>query len=48
MKSKYISLFELRESCKPIIEKEESRRRENIANFLRALAPKNYPKAETA
>ena len=38
----YISLFELRELCKPIIEREEAQRRERIANFLRTLAPKGY------
>jgi hypothetical protein len=33
----YISLFELREELRPIIEREERERRERIDNFLKAL-----------
>jgi len=41
---KYMSLFELRELCKPVFEQEEVQRKRRIANFLKALSPKGYNK----
>jgi len=42
-----MTLWELRELAKPILEQEEQQRKLNIARFLHTLAPKGYPKAET-
>ena len=37
MKRQYISLFRLREECKPILEREEQERKERINKFLHSI-----------